>query len=151
MGECKEKYEFNYDFYDGPEDKKSKKVTTNELGKQFQEAIMEEKIDNVNHPSHYEKSCSLECIDVMIFALGYEKVIDFCLCNAFKYLWRFKNKNGEEDIQKAKWYIDKSEKLIDELQKSDFAESEEIGSIGSLWVQYDRIDRLYSHYESKLG
>ena len=30
----------------------------------------------------------------------------FCLCNAFKYLWRYKNKNGAEDIKKARWYLD---------------------------------------------
>lgn len=28
-------------------------------------------------------------------------------CNAIKYLYRWKRKNGIEDIKKAKWYIDK--------------------------------------------
>ena len=38
---------------------------------------------------------------------GKEAVMDFCLCNAFKYLYRHNRKNGLEDIKKAKWYVDK--------------------------------------------
>jgi hypothetical protein len=62
--------------------------------------------DNVNHPSHYETG-SFECIDVMLETQGKEAVKNFCSCNAFKYIYRHNNKNGLEDIQKAKWYIDK--------------------------------------------
>lgn len=62
--------------------------------------------DNVNHPSHYETG-SYECIDVMLETQGKEAVKNFCLCNAFKYIYRHNNKNGLEDIKKAKWYIDK--------------------------------------------
>lgn len=61
--------------------------------------------DNVNHPSHY--AGKFECIDVMIETQGVEAVKDFCLCNAFKYLYRHNGKNGVEDIKKAKWYIEK--------------------------------------------
>jgi hypothetical protein len=64
------------------------------------------KPDNVNHPSHYETG-KFECIDVMIETQGVEAVKDFCLCNAFKYLYRHNGKNGVEDIKKAKWYIEK--------------------------------------------
>jgi hypothetical protein len=64
------------------------------------------KPDNVNHPSHYETG-KFECIEVMIETQGVEAVRDFCLCNAFKYLYRHNGKNGVEDIKKAKWYIDK--------------------------------------------
>lgn len=39
--------------------------------------------------------------------------MDFCLCNAFKYIWRHSRKNGVEDIRKAKWYIDKYLELAD--------------------------------------
>ena len=66
------------------------------------------KPDNVNHPSHYESSCSLECIEVMEIMFGLQYVYCFCLCNAWKYIWRYKNKNGIEDLEKARWYIDKS-------------------------------------------
>ena len=55
--------------------------------------------DNVNHPSHYEAG-SFECIDVMLETQGEEAVKNFCLCNAFKYIYRHNNKNGLEDIKK---------------------------------------------------
>ena len=66
-----------------------------------------QKHDNVNHPKHYEGSTSLECIEAMQIAFGTEAVIDFCKCNAFKYLWRYKNKNGIEDLKKANWYCER--------------------------------------------
>lgn len=62
--------------------------------------------DMVNHPSHYETG-KFECIDVMIETQGVEAVKHFCICNAFKYLYRHSNKNGTEDIKKAIWYLNK--------------------------------------------
>lgn len=62
--------------------------------------------DNVNHPSHYETG-QFECIDVMVETQGVEAVKNFCLCNAFKYLYRTKRKNGLEDVTKAAWYLNK--------------------------------------------
>jgi hypothetical protein len=63
--------------------------------------------DNVNHPNHYT-SGGIECIDALESATvnlsGIEAV---CTANAIKYLWRWKQKNGVEDLRKAKWYIDK--------------------------------------------
>lgn len=67
--------------------------------------------DNIN-PSHYKDSCSIECIEAMLVAFGAEATFDFCVCNAFKYLWRYKNKNGKEDIEKANWYVNKAEKIF---------------------------------------
>lgn len=66
--------------------------------------------DNVNHPSHYETG-NYECIDVMIETQGAKSAIDFCICNAFKYLYRHKHKNGFEDIEKANWYLSKALEL----------------------------------------
>ena len=64
--------------------------------------------DNVNHPKHYEGSTSIECIEAMIIVFGKQAVYDFCKCNAFKYLWRYKDKNGIEDLNKADWYYEKA-------------------------------------------
>lgn len=70
-----------------------------------------EETDNVNHPAHYTAG-GVECIDALKAATvnltGIEAV---CTANAIKYLWRWKHKNGVEDLKKAKWYIDR---LIDE-------------------------------------
>lgn len=68
--------------------------------------LEEENSDVVNHPTHYETG-KFECIEVMEEALGKDVVIDFCLANAFKYLYRSKRKNGLEDIKKAQWYINR--------------------------------------------
>lgn len=57
------------------------------------------------NPQYYSGNTSLECIQVMECVFGEKAVVDFCLCNAFKYLWRYKNKNGVEDVQKAQWYF----------------------------------------------
>ena len=71
------------------------------------------KPDPVNHPAHYT-SGSIECIDAMQAAFGVEAVKDFCLCNAFKYLWRHRNKNGVEDLKKCRWYLNR---LIEEVKE----------------------------------
>lgn len=65
---------------------------------------------NVFHPNHYTE-CSLECIEVMKIAFGKKATYDFCKMNAFKYLWRYKNKNGGEDLEKAKNYLGMAEEL----------------------------------------
>lgn len=72
-------------------------------------------MSNVNHPNHY-KTGKIECIDVMLETQGVEAVINFCILNAFKYLYRHRNKNGIEDIQKAKWYLDKAIELAGKEQ-----------------------------------
>ena len=66
--------------------------------------------ENVNHPKHYTE-CSLECIDAMQIAFGKMATYNFCVCNAFKYLWRYQSKNGFEDLQKAEWYINKAREM----------------------------------------
>jgi hypothetical protein len=60
----------------------------------------------VSKPFHYAHG-QYECIDVMCDNFGNDVVMDFCICNAFKYLYRCMYKNGVEDLQKARWYIDK--------------------------------------------
>ena len=74
--------------------------------------------DNVNHPAHYESQTSLECIDVMEIAFGADAVGNFCLCNAFKYLWRYKHKGGTEDVQKAEWYLNHYSNIVGEYSNT---------------------------------
>ena len=63
-------------------------------------------VDSVNHPPHY--GGKIECIEAIEAAVadlsGPEAV---STGNAIKYLWRWKTKNGIEDLRKAKWYIDR--------------------------------------------
>ena len=86
-----------------------------------------EGFDNVNRPAHYA-SGKYECIEVMLEELGRKVVMDFCLGNAFKYLWRHQKKNGIEDLRKCKWYLDKFLELHDSditqiSNNSDIAQS----------------------------
>ena len=62
--------------------------------------------DNVNRPAHYNTG-KYESIDVMVETQGIDAVKNFCICNAFKYIYRHRFKNGIEDIKKAIWYLNK--------------------------------------------
>ena len=62
--------------------------------------------DNVNQPQHYA-SQSIECIVAMEAMLSTEEFIGYLRGNIFKYQWRYKQKNGIEDLKKAQWYQNK--------------------------------------------
>ena len=68
--------------------------------------------DMVNHPSHYTQG-GIECIDAITAAtVGKTGIEAVCVANVIKYLWRYEEKNGPEDVKKARWYL---ERLINEL------------------------------------
>ena len=70
--------------------------------------------DNVNKPAHYNAG-KVECIDALEAAtIGLTGIEAVCTANAIKYLWRWKHKNGVEDLKKAKWYIDRLVKHVGE-------------------------------------
>lgn len=56
--------------------------------------------DVVNHPPHYETE-GIECIDAMIVSQGAVETMDFCLCNAFKYIWRHSRKKRRRGYPKS--------------------------------------------------
>ena len=70
--------------------------------------------DNVNSPSHYNQS-GIECIDAIKASLG-DEYRDYCKGNVMKYLWRYKYKNGIEDLKKAQWYLNS---MVDSLQQEE--------------------------------
>lgn len=63
--------------------------------------------ERVNHPNHYNRDNSVECIDEMLKVFGAKAVADFCLCNVWKYRYRAIGKNGAEDLAKSDWYMNK--------------------------------------------
>ena len=67
----------------------------------------------INHPVHYTHG-KIECIDAIESATcdltGIEAV---CTANIIKYVWRWKLKNGVEDLEKASWYLNK---LIEQVK-----------------------------------
>ena len=78
-----------------------------EILKRYRSKIKKVVKDNVNHPSHYTQG-AIECIDAIKEAtkglFGIEAV---CTANIIKYVWRWKFKNGLEDLDKASWYLDR--------------------------------------------
>ena len=69
----------------------------------------------INHPEHYNIPGRKECIDEMLEKFGVEKVRAFCKLNAYKYRYRHELKNGNEDLDKAKWY----DRMLLKLTQSD--------------------------------
>lgn len=61
--------------------------------------------EEINHPDRYNKD-GIEVKDVM---KAYTKNLTgygaFCINNAIKYILRFQEKNGIEDLKKAIWYL----------------------------------------------
>ena len=57
--------------------------------------------DPVNSPKHYTQG-DMEVITA-IEGLG----LDYHQGNVLKYISRYRFKNGMEDLQKAKWYVDR--------------------------------------------
>lgn len=71
-----------------------------DVGKKLRE---ESRVDAVNAPTHYNQG-SIECIDAIESMLTSEEFIGYCRGNSLKYRWRFRYKNGVEDLRKASWY-----------------------------------------------
>ena len=64
--------------------------------------------DNIN-PEHYTQG--IECIDYIT-----SKNMSFLEGNVVKYVTRYRMKNGLEDLEKAKWYL---ERLIRDYNKGE--------------------------------
>ena len=64
--------------------------------------------DPVKKPGHYTYG-RYECIDIIEDVLADASGPEgFLIGNAIKYLWRFQHKNGTEDLEKARWYLDRA-------------------------------------------
>lgn len=76
-----------------------------DYGRIMREIEAEKQEDVVNNPKHYNQS-GVECIDAIKAATGdgYEYYLQG---NILKYLWRYRYKNGVEDLKKAQWYLNK--------------------------------------------
>jgi len=62
--------------------------------------------DNIRHPHHYIRN-GIECIDAIKAAVqGLDGFEAYCIGNVIKYSWRWKWKNGVEDLRKAEQYLE---------------------------------------------
>lgn len=80
--------------------------------------------DNVNHPEHYQNIAGVEAIDILNDVVkdlpGTQAAL---LWNALKYQLRFQNKNGAEDLKKARNYL---KYLIDNMESAQGTDNKEI-------------------------
>ena len=76
--------------------------------------------DAVNHPSHYTTG-GIECIDYIQEKLTPEEFRGYIKGNVIKHLTREQHKNGDEDIRKAQWYLNR---LADTLTKKEETNNE---------------------------
>lgn len=107
--------------------------------------------DMVNHPEHYADKTSLECIEVMELILGTPGTCHYCLGNAFKYIWRYKYKNGMEDLEKARWYKQKTYELLNRMydlydckDENGVDYSEYLGLSTNYWLLSSLVERIYN-------
>lgn len=61
--------------------------------------------DAISHPGHYTQG-GVECIDAIRASMGPYDFASYCKGNIMKYLWRYRLKNGAEDLRKARVYLD---------------------------------------------
>lgn len=61
--------------------------------------------DAVKHPSHYTQG-GIECIEAIKASMTHEAYCGYLKGNAIKYLWRYQQKGGVEDLDKAGVYLD---------------------------------------------
>ena len=72
-------------------------------------------VDMVNHPPHYRSQKGIEVIDVIeAFTEELIGIEATDTGNVIKYICRWSQKNGLQDLEKAKWYL---EHLIDHVKK----------------------------------
>ena len=69
--------------------------------------------DVVNKPKHYNQG-TIECIDAIEAMLTHEEFVGYLRRNSLKYRWRFRYKNGTEDLLKAQWYERKLLKVLED-------------------------------------
>ncbi|MCO6226182.1 DUF3310 domain-containing protein [Staphylococcus epidermidis] len=88
------KIDDNYDFISVP------KPTSKEVEKTLD--------DKVSHPTHYTYG-DIEIIEfIEQVTKDYKPELAFAIGNAIKYISRANRKNGKEDLDKARWYLNRA-------------------------------------------
>ena len=76
--------------------------------------MYESKDAMVSHPAHYQSETGLEVIEVIeAFTVDLNGIEATDTGNVLKYMCRWKKKNGVQDLEKARWYL---EHLIDHVK-----------------------------------
>ena len=91
-------------------------IQMKEPGESFNSCRARNGFDMVNHPSHYKAKNGMEVIDVIeAFTANLEGYEATHTGNILKYICRWKEKNGLEDLKKAQWYLNR---LIENIEEN---------------------------------
>ena len=72
--------------------------------------------EKIHHPQHYSARNGYECIDIIrIMTKGIDGYEGYLIGNVIKYIFRYNEKNGVEDLKKSIKYL---EFLIKEMEKN---------------------------------
>lgn len=93
-------------------------------------------IDNVNNPQHYKSKGIVLVLEIEPITIL--KDLPFCKGNAIKYVLRYKNKNGLEDLKKAEYYI----KADQEIAKPGYIETLVITEYLKKLLQTQKINKI---------
>lgn len=78
--------------------------------------------DMINHPPHYKQG-KYETIDIILdITKNLPGDQGYLVGNIIKYMSRYYFKNGKQDVEKARWYINKLIDVIDEKQQTELNE-----------------------------
>ena len=97
--------------------------------------------DAIN-PQHYQKG-GVECIDAIEASMTEEAFKGFLKGNCIKYLYRYENKNGAEDLKKAQWYLSRLLTVLDNNQDKEKEEPMDAW-IEKIPLNYDPDDYMTS-------
>jgi len=75
-----------------------------EFRKDYLEYPSVDEEDMVNNPNHYNTG-DIECIEAIKASMSTEAYTGYLKGNVQKYVWRYEDKNGVEDLRKAQWYL----------------------------------------------
>lgn len=79
-----------------------------------------DKNDMVSHPPHYISETGLETIDVIeAFTFDLKGIEATDTGNVIKYICRWKNKNGVQDLEKARWYLNHLIEHVTKLEREN--------------------------------
>ena len=114
---------------------------------------------NVSHPIHYASSSGLECIEVInAVTEGLEGIEAVCTAQVIKYIWRWKKKNGVQDLEKAKWYltylidrIKPEEKMEKSLDINNSEDLQILASVEMCGEKADQVTEAIDWYFDKYG
>ena len=77
---------------------------------------LSQKMSSPINPAHYT-SGDIECIDAIKAQMTQDEFLGYLRGNNIKYLWRYRQKGGAEDLRKAEWYL---RRLISEFELDPF-------------------------------